>query len=293
MDIINVIIQAVVQGLTEFLPVSSSGHLSVIQHITGYTGETAVLLSIVLHLGTLVAVFAAFWKTIVGMIAEFFKTIGDIFTGKFHWKGMNGNRRMMFMVIIATLLLVPVYFFRDFFTARQGDGDIIFEGVAFLFTSILLFLSDRYSDGEKTADKMTILDAIIVGLFQCVALFPGVSRSGSTTAGGLFCGLEKGTAVTFAFILGIPAILGGGVSEISEVMQSDINPDWIALAIGFAVSAVVGFLAIKLVKWLVEKDRFKIFGVYTLIIGVACVMGGIWENFMGTPLSELLGFAAN
>lgn len=291
MDIINVIIQAVVQGLTEFLPVSSSGHLSVIQHVTGYSGESAVLLSVVLHLGTLAAVLAAFRKTVFGMIAEFFKTIGDVFTGKFHWKTMNGNRRMMFMVIIATLLLVPVYFFKDFFTARQGDGDIIFEGAAFLFTAILLFLSDRYSDGEKTADKIGVWDAVIVGLFQCVALFPGVSRSGSTTAGGLFCGLEKSTAVTFAFMLGIPAILGGGVSEISEVMSSDINPDWVALAVGFAVSAIVGFLAIKLVKWLVEKDRFKIFGVYTLIIGVACVMGGVWENLSGNTLAQMLGFA--
>lgn len=290
MDIINVIIQAVIQGLTEFLPVSSSGHLSVIQHITGYSGESALLLSIVLHLGTLVAVLAAFWKPICGMIAEFFKTIGDLFTGKFHWKTMNGNRRMMFMVIIATLILVPVYFFKDFFTARQGDGDIIFEGAAFLFTSILLFLSDKCGDGTKTAENMTVVDAVTVGLFQCVALFPGVSRSGSTTAAGLFCGLEKNTAVTFAFILGIPAILGGGVLEIGDALHSDINPDWVALGIGFVIAAAVGFLAIKFVKWLVEKDRFKIFGAYTLIIGVLCVLGGIWERTSGRTLSDLLSF---
>ena len=135
MDIINVIIQAIVQGLTEFLPVSSSGHLSVVQHIMGYTGETVPVLSIVLHLGTLAAVFAAFWRTIWEMIKEFFFTIRDIFTGRFSWKKMNANRRMMFMVIIATLILVPVYLFKDFFTARQGDGDIIFEGIAFLFTA--------------------------------------------------------------------------------------------------------------------------------------------------------------
>lgn len=289
MDYINVIIQAIVQGLTEFLPVSSSGHLSVVQHITGYTGETAVVLSIVLHLGTLVAVFAAFWGTIWGMIKEFFLTIADIFRGKFSWNGMNSNRRMMFMVIIATLILVPVYLFKDFFTARQGDGDIIFEGIAFLFTGVLLFLSDKCGGGTKTGEQMKIKDAVTVGLFQCVALFPGVSRSGSTTAAGLFCGLEKSTAVTFAFILGIPAILGGSVLEIGDALNSEMQLDWAALGIGFVIAAVVGFLAIKLVKWLLEKDRFRIFGVYTLLIGVLCIAGGIWEHVSGSAIASLFG----
>ena len=150
MDIITVIIQAVVQGLTEFLPVSSSGHLSVVQHVTGVNGEAALVLSLVLHLGTLAAVFVAFWGTIWGMIKEFFLTIGDIFTGKFSWKNMNGNRRMMFMVIIATVILVPFYLVEGFFTGRQGDGDIVFEGAAFLFTSLILFLSDRFGHGTRT-----------------------------------------------------------------------------------------------------------------------------------------------
>lgn len=287
MDLFNVIIQAVVQGLTEFLPVSSSGHLSVVQHITGYTGETALVLSIVLHLGTLVAVFAAFWKTIWEMIKEFFFTVRDVFTGKFSWRDMNGNRRMMFMVIIATLILVPVYLFKDFFTARQGDGDIVFEGIAFVFTAVLLFLSARCSDGIKDGRDMTVGDAVTVGLFQCVALFPGVSRSGSTTAAGLFRGLDKNTAVTFAFILGIPAILGGSVLEIGDALQSDMQLNWALLAVGFVVSAVVGFLAIKLVKWLLESDRFMIFGVYTLILGTLCVIGGSWEHITGGSLAEL------
>ncbi len=288
MDYINVIIQAIVQGLTEFLPVSSSGHLSVVQHVTGMSGEEANLLMIVLHLGTLVAVFAAFWKTIWGMIKEFFLTFKDIFTGKFSWRNMNGNRRMMFMVIIATLILVPVYLFEEFFTSRSGDGDIVFEGVAFLFTALLLFLSDKCSHGAKLGEDMKVKDAVTVGLFQCVALFPGVSRSGSTTAAGLFCGLEKQTAVTFAFVLGIPAILGGSVLELGEALKSDMQLDWVALGIGFVVAAVVGFLAIKLVAWLIKKDRFKIFGVYTLILGIACVAAGIWEHVTGNSIFMLL-----
>lgn len=288
MDILTVMIQAVVQGLTEFLPVSSSGHLSVVQHITGVDGEAALILSLVLHLGTLLAVFIAFWGTIWGMIKEFFLTIGDIFTGKFSWKNMNGNRRMMFMVIIATVILVPFYFVQDFFTARQGDGDIVFEGVAFMFTALLLFLSDRFGHGTRTAEQMTVKDAVTVGLFQVVALFPGVSRSGSTTAGGLLSGLEKQTAVTFAFILGIPAILGGSLLEIGAALKSDMELDWLMLGLGFIISAVVGILSIKLVSWLVKRDRYKIFGIYTAVLGVICVAAGTWEHVTGNTIMSLI-----
>ena len=287
MDIVTVIIQAVVQGLKEFLPVSSSGHLSVVQHITSVDGEAALILSLVLHLGTLAAVFIAFWGTIWGMIKEFFLTIRDIFTGKFSWKNMNGNRRMMFMVIMATVILVPFYLVQDFFTGRQGDGDIVFEGVAFMFTALLLFLSDRFGNGTRTAEDMTVKDAVTVGLFQVVALFPGVSRSGSTTAGGLLSGLEKQTAVTFAFILGIPAILGGSVLELGDALKSDMELDWVSLGIGFVIAAFVGILSIKLVSWLVKKDRYKIFGVYTAVLGAACVAAGIWEHITGNTLASL------
>ncbi len=276
MDLFSIIIQGIIQGLTEFLPVSSSGHLSVVQHFMNM-GEESLIVSIVLHLGTLLAVFCAFYKTIWGMIKEFFLTIGDIFTGKFSWKNMNDNRRLMFMVIIATLILVPVYFFKDFFTSVEGDGDIIFEGCAFIFTAILLFLSDACVKGFKTGKDMTIKDALTVGLFQCVALFPGVSRSGSTTTAGLFCGLTRETAVTYSFILGIPAILGGSVLELGDAVSSGLELDIIPLVVGFCAAAITGFLSIALVKFIIKHDKFKIFGIYTLILGILCVGYGIFE----------------
>lgn len=280
MDYIFIIIQGIIQGLTEFLPVSSSGHLSVAQHFMNI-GDESLIISIVLHLGTLAAVFAAFWGTIWGMIKEFFLTIRDIFTGKFSWRNMNDNRRMMFMVIIATLVLVPVYFFKDFFTSVEGDGDIIFEGCAFVFTAILLFLSDACVKGYKTGKDMTVKDAITVGLFQCVALFPGVSRSGSTVTAGLFCGLTRETAVTYSFILGIPAILGGSILEIKDAVSSGVQLDIVPLLIGFLTAAIVGFLSIKLVKLIIKHDKFKIFGIYTLILGLLCVGYGIFEAATG------------
>lgn len=282
-EYISIIIQGIIQGLTEFLPISSSGHLSVAQHFLGIE-ESGLLISIVLHLGTLVAVFIAFFKDILGMIKEFFLTIKDIFTGKFSWKDMNDSRKMLFMVIIATLLLVPAYFVKDFFTCMEGDGDIIFEGCAFMFTALLLFLSDACVKGLKTGSDMKIKDAITVGLFQCVSLFPGVSRSGSTITAGLFCGLSRETAVKFSFILGIPAILGGSVLEIKDAFESGIQLDILMLFTGFAVAAVVGVLSIKLVSLVTKKNKFKLFGVYVLLLGLLCVGAGVYETITGNPI---------
>ena len=199
-DILNVIIQGVIQGLTEFLPVSSSGHLSVARHFMN-VDDGGMLLSVVLHLGTLIAVFIAFRKRIWGMIKEFFLSIRDIFTGKFVWSEMNDDRRMMVMVIIATLILVPFALVKDWFTSVQEDSDIIFEGCAFIFTAIVLILSDACVKGHKTGKDMKVKDAVTVGLFQVVALFPGVSRSGSTISAGLFCGLARDAAAAYSAYL--------------------------------------------------------------------------------------------
>ncbi|MBR5090333.1 MAG: undecaprenyl-diphosphate phosphatase [Ruminiclostridium sp.] len=282
-NIVTVIVQAVIQGLTEFLPVSSSGHLSVARHFMN-VDDAGMILSVVLHLGTLAAVFIAFGKRILGMIKEFFLSIRDIFTGRFRWSEMNDDRRMMIMVIIATLILVPFVFVKDWFTSVQEDSDIIFEGCAFIFTSIVLILSDACVKGAKTGKDMKVKDAVTVGLFQVVALFPGVSRSGSTVSAGLFCGLARETAVAFSFILGIPAILGSAVLEAKDVISEGVQLDVVPLLIGAAVSLVVGLLAIKLVQVIIKNDKFKIFGIYTLLLGLACIGIGIYENVTGTRL---------
>ena len=282
-EYISIIIQGVIQGLTEFLPISSSGHLSVAQHFLGIE-EAGLLISIVLHLGTLVAVFIAFFKDILGLIKEFFLTIKDVFTGKFSWRDMNDSRKMLFMVIIATLILVPAYFVKDYFTSMEGDGDIIFEGCAFMFTALLLFLSDACVKGFKTGKDMKVRDAIAVGLFQCVALFPGVSRSGSTITTGLFCGLTRETAVKFSFILGIPAILGGSVLEIKDAFESGMKFNIPLLLTGFVVAAAVGVLSIKLVSLVTKKNKFKLFGIYVLILGLLCVGTGIYETITGNVI---------
>ena len=264
MTIFDAIFQAIIQGLTEFLPVSSSGHLKLYQAITGQTVEEGTFLLVILHLGTLVAVCIAFWDTIWALIKEFFVMIKDIFTGKFKWKTMNPERRMIVMLVISLLMLVPFYFFKDKFE----NVSLPILGCCFLFTSIELFFASRIRNTKKTAGDITVLDAIIIGLFQCVALFPGVSRSGSTISGGLFRGLEKETAVRYSFILGIPAILGGCLVELKDLLEGEIEVAIIPTIIGFVVAAIVGILAIKLVKWLIKSDNFIVFSIYTLLVSI-------------------------
>jgi hypothetical protein len=150
--------------------VSSSGHLSLFQHFFGLDNDSSVAVAIVLHLGSLVAVFIAFWDKIWVLILEFFSMLKDIFTGKFKWKTMNGNRRMIIMIIISILPLFAFYIFKDFFEGIASDSDITVEGIAFLYTSALLFISTKCKPGNKATGTMLTKDAVFVGIYQGVAL---------------------------------------------------------------------------------------------------------------------------
>lgn len=291
MDILNMVFQAIVQGLSEFLPISSSGHLSLVQHFTGTSGDNAVLVTIVLHLGTLVAVCVAFHDLVWNLIKEVGYSLRDIFTGKFSFKNMSPNRRMLIMLIVATSPLLVFYFFKDFFTDIASDNDIVIEGFCFLYTAAILFFSDRMSRrnkrGKKTKD-IKASDALAVGLFQGVALLPGVSRSGSTIAGGLFRGFTRETAVRFSFMLSIPPILAGALVEFKDIGEATGDINVLAMIVGFVVAAVVGFLAIILVKWLIKTDKFRIFAYYTAALGVLTIIIGIIEHINGQTLVQML-----
>ncbi|MGN0604897.1 MAG: undecaprenyl-diphosphate phosphatase [Oscillospiraceae bacterium] len=289
MTLIDAVVQAVIQGLTEFLPVSSSGHISLYQHFTGNSGEGALLFSAILHLGTLVAVFIAFRDTIWALMKECVSLIKDLFTGKFKWSAMNGERRMIIMLIISLLMLIPFYLFKDFFEGISEDNDIIVEGFCFIYTSIILMISDRCSKGKKTPENITLKDSVAVGIFQGFALLPGVSRSGSTICGGLFSGFSRDTAVKYSFILGIPAILGGCLLEIKDAVQENaVEIDFLPYIVGMVIAAVVGVMAIKMVSWLVNSNKFKIFAFYTLILGICVILIGVFEKIIGMNIVEYM-----
>ena len=279
MSILSAVIQGIIQGLTEFLPVSSSGHLSLYQHFSGQSGEGSLLFSAVLHMGTLIAVFIVFRERIFQMTRETALILKNIFTGRFSYRSLSANGRGVVMIVLSLLMLLPFYIFRDIFESVSEDSDIIVEGICFIYTAALLFMTDRCDNNHRTMGDITPGNAVTVGLFQGLALLPGISRSGSTIAGGTFCGFDRDTAVEYSFILGIPAILGGCLLEGKKALETGtaMNTDPICTVVGFATSAIVGVLAIRLVKLISKGRKFKIFGVYTLILGVGTIITGITE----------------
>ncbi len=313
MTIVEAIIQGVVQGLTEFLPVSSSGHLTITQHVLGLDLEGGNLFfNVMLHIGTLVAVVAFYHKLIWRLIKAFFSMIGDIFTGKFRWKELSDDKRMVIMVIIGLLPLALLFLpvpgtgmkLKDFVESFNTSKYFIVVGICLLLTSILLFIGNRCSrsdvpmkhakGGETGRTSMNVVDALVVGLTQCFATLPGLSRSGSTLSVGQMRGLNKQTALDYTFILGTPAIIAAAVLEGKDALKGGmdaISADLVPIIVGMVVSAVVGYLAIALFKWLLRTDKMIIFIIYTAIIGIAVIVISILEMrsgvnlFSGAPLT--------
>lgn len=288
MTIWDALIQGIVQGLTEFLPVSSSGHLSLVQYFTGNSGETGAMFSILLHLGTLIAVFIAFRKTIWELIVEAFAMLGDIFQGKFSFKTMNPQRRMIWMLLLS---LVPLLFFvliKDVYSSVASDNDIVVEGVCFVVTGVLLLLSDKLGSGKTDMATMRPRDALAMGIAQGIAPLPGISRSGSTVATGLLMGLDRSYAVTFSFIMGVPAVLGANVLELGDALGEPFPLSMSVVLVGVLAAVVFGLLAIKMVQWLIHTDKYKYFGYYTLILGAAAIIIGLVEWKSGHWIQRML-----
>ena len=303
MDILNAVIQGIVQGLTEFLPVSSSGHLSITQHIMGMT-EDNLFFNVMLHIGTLLAVCVFYYKLIWRLIKAFFGMIKDIFTGRFSWKNMDEDRNMLVMLVIGLLPLLLLFLpipgtdmkLKDVPDLIAGERYFIFVGIALLVTSLLLLLGTMAS--RRTAERsntdvlsagrtrMTVVDAIVVGLVQCVAVLPGLSRSGSTLAAGQMRGVNKQKALDYTFILAIPSIIAAAVLELKDAMDAPggISVEIAPLAVGMVVAAIVGYLSIALFKWLLKTDKMIVFIIYTALVGIAVVVVSIIETQTGVNL---------
>lgn len=318
MSIFDAIIQGIVQGLTEFLPVSSSGHLAITQHILGTSGDGNLFFNVMLHVGTLVAVIAFYYKLIWSLIKEFFSMIKDIFTGKFKWSKMNYERNLIMMLIIGLLplflLFIPIpgtdMKIKDLAEVLSGSPILLVTAISLLVTSALLTIgiicnrrnSSKGGKHLKGAGKAnsngresyTILDAVCVGLMQvAAAVFPGLSRSGSTLAVGEMRGINKQKALDYTFVLGVPSIVAAALLEGIDAVKSPegINVEIGVIIAGVIASAVVGYLAIVIFKWFLKSDKMSIFVIYTAIVGVAFIVISIIEMntgvnlFTGAPLN--------
>ncbi|MBQ4572678.1 MAG: undecaprenyl-diphosphate phosphatase [Clostridia bacterium] len=283
MSLIKAIILGFVQGVTEFLPVSSSGHLSLFQHFLGVSGEGSLLFSVLLHLGTLIAVFVVFYKTIFELIGEAFSLLKDIFTGKFKFKQLTGKKKMLVMFVISCvpllLLLIPVgndMKLMDYLSQFSEDNSILLEGFCFIFTGVLLLTSTYISKNNKLNKEINSPQAFVIGIAQAIAAgFPGVSRSGSTISTGMICGVPKSNMVEYSFILGIPAIIVANIVELKDAIEMNAEFEALPTIVGVIVAAVVGVGCIKLLQWILKKDMWKYFGFYCLTIGVVSIICSI------------------
>ncbi len=280
MDIIKAIILGAVQGITEFLPISSSGHLSLFQHFLGVGGEGSLLFSVLLHLGTLIAVFIVYYKTIFELFVDAIGLIKDIFTGKFKFKKLKGKKKMLVMFFFSCIpllfLLIPVgndMKLMDWLSKFSEDDSILLEGFCFFLTGVLLLTSTYISKKKKLIRDVNTFDAFAIGAAQVFAAgFPGISRSGSTISTGMICGVSKENMVEYSFILGIPAILVANIVELKDAVQMDAQIDILPTIIGVIVAAAVGVACIKLLQWILKKDMWKYFGFYCLALGIITII---------------------
>lgn len=270
MEFLSAAFMGLLQGVTEFLPVSSSGHLSLFQNFfNGQAPDT--LFNVLLHFATLLAVFVYYWHDIVDMIAEFFRGAAALVSRKDGGKSAPPARRLMLMVILATLPLVVVLPFKN--KVEALGASTLFIGCALLVTGLLLFASDRLKPGRKNERTMTVVDALLIGCAQALAVVPGLSRSGTTISAGTARGLDRTFAVRFSFLMSLPAVLGATLLEVIDAAQAGVDAALIPQYIlGMAVAAVSGYFAIRLVNLLAKKGRFGAFAYYCWAVGLVTII---------------------
>ena len=273
MSLLNALLLGIIQGVAEFLPISSSGHLSIAQNLLGLRveGSEDMFFDVLLHLGTLAAVFVAYWADIREMILEFFRTIQDVAHGGMPQR-IPPARRMILLVIVGTLPLFLVLPIQDFVEGLSNNTYAV--GGALLVTGVLLWLCDRVRKGRKNEGSATMRDVLMVGLSQAVATCPGLSRSGTTISVGCFMGFERKFAVRYAFLLSIPAVLGANILHIVDVIQAGgIDTSLVpAYLLGVVVAAVSGYFSIRLLRFVAEKGRFGFFSYYCWAVGLVTIV---------------------
>lgn len=254
MTIVQALVLGAVQGLTEFLPVSSSGHLVIFQHLFNLS-EGPLTFDVLVHLGTLVAVFIAFWDDIAGILRRPFS-------------------KLTYLIIIGSIpagvigfLLAPYF--------EKAFQSLLVVGVGLIFTGFVLKVSEHLANskmGLKLADETGYGDALFIGLLQALAIIPGISRSGSTIAAGLIAGLDRDFAARLSFLFSIPVILGAGVFQLKDVAAGGIGSlDILPYIIGFLSAAIFGYFAIKIVMQLVRSGRLSVFSYYVWIVGALVI----------------------
>lgn len=272
MSIWNAIVLGLVQGIAEFLPISSSGHLSIMNNLFDMStvDDGHVFFDVLLHLGTLSSIFVVYWQDIVHMVRE---TLGVMNLGP-----LTGQRqarypsaRLFVMIVCATLPMLLVIPIKD-----RIDGlfyQNIFIGIMLILTGCILYVSDRMQQGRKTENNITILDAVIIGICQCVAAIPGLSRSGTTITAGIATGLRRDFAVKFSFLMSVPAVLGATILSIAEAVEKGVDLSSVpAYLVGMVAAMISGIITITAFKRIFSNGKFGGFSYYCWVMGVLSII---------------------
>ncbi|MFZ7119763.1 MAG: undecaprenyl-diphosphate phosphatase [Eubacteriaceae bacterium] len=271
MNTITSIILGIVQGLTEFLPISSSGHLVIFQYFFNVT-EGNLAYDVLLHLGTLIAIIIAFWKSILNMVIEFFSMCKDFFTSGSFKIHKSKYRKYILSIILASIPVGIIgILFADIFETLFSNIQVV--SFTLIITGIILMLGEKIGKkNTKSIEQLSIKETFIIGFFQAFAIVPGISRSGSTIVGGLMSGLEKQEATEFSFLVSLPAVLGAVLLKSKDIMELEslgISP--ITLFSGFFASIIFGILAIKLLVELVKKGKLHYFSYYCWAMSIILI----------------------
>lgn len=273
MSILSAIFLGLVQGIAEFLPISSSGHLSIFQNFLNMSTaeEGHLFFDVLLHLATLISVCFVYRRDIASICTEsvaFVKGVGHPVPGE---KKQYPAVRLLVMMFFATLPLFLVLPIQGY--VERLYYNTYFIGGALLFTGCLLFLSDRLRRGHKNEKSMSVWDALIIGLAQAIATVPGLSRSGTTITAGIGTGLDRQFAVKFSFLISIPAILGANILQLVDAVKEGIDTSLLpAYLLGMLVAMVSGYFAIRLVNYISRKSRFGYFACYCWFAGIVTLI---------------------
>ncbi len=270
MSIFQAVILGIVQGLTEFIPVSSSGHLVLVPHLLGwqFAPSQAFIFDVLVQWGTLFAVIVYFWKDLVEIAIDFLKalTSGKPFATE--------NSRMGWYLIIATIPAVVVGLLaKDLVESAFASATA--TGFFLLITALLLVVAELIGKRSRTMDQITWFDAFWIGCSQVLALLPGVSRSGSTIAGGMTRNLDRSAAARFSFLMSIPVMLGAGVLAFKDLFaMSTTDSLLVPLLVGFLAALISGYMAIRWLISYLSKHSLYVFAGYCLLVGVLILYKG-------------------
>ena len=289
MTIVQAIILGVIQGLTEFLPVSSSGHLAIMKNILRMDLETGALYDVLLHVATLVAICIVMRKDIAKLILEFISIVRDVFTNflifidrithkddQYYIKIMSSAYRRFVVLIIVSSIPTAIIGFLLNDIIETVENELLVPGICLIATAVIILLSDFLADGTKKPKDATVYDAFAIGTAQGIATLPGLSRSGTTITACILCGFDRKFAVKYSFIMSMPAIFGALILKLSKISSETVTGGDIAVYIvGMVIAAVVGYFALIFTTKLVQKKSFKYFAFYCFGIGVVSIIAYI------------------